>query len=154
MTTAWLFLVLCLAAVATFAAWSRRTTHYRLAAVLAFLLAAPVAFLLMQVPLGHPTTDRPPAGEHVVIGARIDVPTANSDGAIYVLLDTADEPRYYRMPYSTSDANNLQEAIDGAQQGEGGVGLRIGEGGESVFHPPPVRADEVKVPEIPTIGGM
>lgn len=148
--TAWLTLTLALAAHTTFAVWSRRTTRMRLVSVLALLLAAPVAFVALRVPLGHPTYATPPAGRYVVLGAAIDI-----DVAIYVLLDFGEgEPRYYRLPYTVADANALQEAKD-SQAGLGGgqIGLEIGEFGDATFHEPPVEADTPKAVERPIIGG-
>lgn len=147
--SAWLTLTFVLAAAATFAVWSRRDTAHRGLSVASFLVAAGVSFFAVQMPLGYPTTSEPPPGEYTVLGVRIDV-----DEAIYVLLDSgAGQPVYYRLPYTTGKANSLQEALNKAD-GEGGVGMKVGEGGESVFHPPPVVADEVKVPEIPTMEVM
>ncbi len=138
----WLLLTFALGAVATFAVWSWRDNVHRGHAVLAFLVATAASFYLLQAPLGHPSIESPPPGEYTVLGVRIDV-----DEAIYALLDSGDgEPVYYRLPYTTGKANNLQDALNKAD-GEGGVGLKVGEGGESVFHPSPVRADEPKAAE-------
>ena len=145
--TAWLCLTFALGAVATFAVWSWRDTVHRGHATLAFIVAAIASFYLLQAPLGSPSTKSPPPGEYTVLGVRIDTPSAGSAGAIYALLDSGQgEPRYYRLPYSAGKANSLQDALNAAD-GQGGVGLEMGEGGESVFHPPPVRADEPKAAE-------
>jgi hypothetical protein len=78
----------------------------------------------------------PPKGDYAVLGARIDV-----DEAIYVLLDDGkDEPRYYRLPYSQAAANQLQAALDGAADGEGGVSMTMDGDGSPGFAeetPPP-----------------
>jgi len=138
---AWLVLTICLATVTTFAVWSRLDTGWRAATVSAFLVATVASYFVVQLPLGHPASGLP-AGEYTVLGARIDVPTDSDAGAIYVLLD-GPTPRYYRLPYTTGDANDLQQAMDGGD----GVELSMGEGGESDFHEPPVAPDEAKIPE-------
>jgi len=97
-----------------------------------------------MLPLGEPAFMAPPPGKHTVLGARIDV-----DQAIYVLLDSGlgGPPRYYVLPYSTGQANALQDAIDASQGQQGGVEADFGEGGEPAFHGPSVQEDTPKQPE-------
>lgn len=147
--SAWLTLTFVLGAAATFAVWSRRDTAHRGLSVASFLLAAGVSFFAIQMPLGYPSTREPSPGQYTVLGVRIDV-----DEAIFVLLDSGQgEPRYFRLPYSTGKADSLQDALNKAD-GEGGVGLSVGEGGEATFHPPPVVADEPKSEERPVMEVM
>lgn len=148
--TAWLATTLTLGALAAYAVYN--LSPHRGWAVAGFLVAGIVGYYTATLPLGHPTLSRPPAGKFTVLGARIDTPSATSAGAIYVLLD-GEEPVYYKLPSSTADANDLQEAMDGAVQGEGGVVATVGEDGNAVFHPAPVVADEPKVGETAILGG-
>jgi hypothetical protein len=99
-------------------------------------------FFAAQLPLGHPSL-RLPDGEHSVLGAKIV-----EDVAIYVLLD-ADEPRYYRLPYDESTAQQLQNATDGASESgtdvvinneDGAIGIR-----EDVPPPEPPKRGETPV---------
>lgn len=145
MTAAWLTLSAILASMAWVAIWARRDTGWRGTSVAIVPVAIGASWLALMVPLGKPAANLP-AGEWAVLGARIDVPTETSAGAIYILVDgVADEPRYYRIPYSTRAANDLQNALDG----EGGVVIKTdGEGGDT-FHPAPVTAEEPKQAETP-----
>jgi hypothetical protein len=97
--------------------------------------------------LGHPSFTKPPAGEYTVLGARIDV-----DEAIYVLLD-GPVPKYYVLPYSQQSANDLQVAQEGTADGEGTVGMSMGEDGSPGFaeEAPPPEPD--KQAERAIIGG-
>lgn len=139
MIPAWLALTATLSVMALLAVWSRRPSHYRLAAVLCLPLAACVAYGALLVPLGKPTASVPP-GEYNVLGARIDI-----DQAIYVLLDAA-EPIYVRLPYSKEAAERLQEAMNG----EGDVIGDMTDEGEMQFHEAPVTAGAAKTVETPT----
>jgi hypothetical protein len=137
MTTAWLLLTLCMAAVATSAAWSRRDTHHRTMAVLALVIAAPLSFYTLRVPLGLPD-DSTPVGKWNVHGARIDV-----DEAIYVLVSHDGlMPVYLKLPYTTQTANELQAAMDAAQ-GDEGPTMEM-QDGEAKFEAPPVAPDPPK----------
>ena len=143
MITAWLALTLSLAAVTLFAVWSRRDTHNRTMAVLALLVAVPVAFCVLRVPLGIADSDTPPMGKYAIHGARIDV-----DVAIYVLVSPEGGiPHHYVLPYSQKAANALQQAMDASAQGDEGPILEMTEQGDAVFHAPPVRSDPPKQPE-------
>lgn len=144
--TAWLLMTTALGGAATLAAWSR-TSRFRTAAVVAFLAAAGASYYATTLPLGNPIETEPPPGHYTVIGARIDMPTASSAGAIFVLLDSGQgAPVYYKLPFSSGDADDLQEALNAGVQGDGGVGMEMAEG-EYVFHPPAVQGDEQKQPE-------
>lgn len=150
MTTAWLALTAIIAGMAWVAIWSRRDTGWRVLSVAALPVAAGAAWFALTVPLGKPAAALP-AGEYVVLGYRVDVPTDADPGAIYILVDgVADEPRYYRVPYSTARANDLQKAM------EGEVGARVqsdGDGGVE-FHEPPVEAEVPKQAKTPINGSM
>ncbi|MDE3797006.1 hypothetical protein I7G59_06610 [Sinorhizobium meliloti] len=115
----WLAIVVAVGAIAYFG-----TRRQAVAFALAAALTLPAAFL----PLSYATPLAPPPGKHTVLGARIDV-----DVAIYVLIDTPAEPRLYRLPYSAEAANQLQAALDGTADGEGGVALRVGQDGSPGF---------------------
>ncbi|TGQ11243.1 hypothetical protein EN858_15085 [Mesorhizobium sp. M4B.F.Ca.ET.215.01.1.1] len=111
-------------------------------------LSVLIAAFALWVPTGSPRFTPPPAGKYTVLGAHIDV-----DVAIYALLDDGKgEPRYYRLPYSTSQANALQAAQDGAEGGQGVQATVDGEGGVAYDGEPPPTADEApKVPEAPAL---
>lgn len=136
MTTAitlWLAFTLSVGAISYFG--TRRQA-------LAFLAVSIATGFASTIPLGHPSYD-PPPGEYTVLGARIDV-----DEAIYVLLD-GPIPKYYRLPYSAGTANQLQQALDGAADGEGTATMRQGQDGSPGFaedHGPPEEAKRAEVP--------
>ncbi|WP_301004201.1 hypothetical protein [Mesorhizobium sp.] len=116
----------------------------RLAALL-LPLSAVIAAAALWVPTGSPRFTRPPAGEYTVLGARIDV-----DVAIYALLDDGKgEPRFYKLPYSNSAANQLQSALDGSQDGQGVQAIVGQDGGVQYDGEPPVTGEQPKVPERP-----
>lgn len=110
-------------------------------------LAVALAALAIWVPTGSPRFTKPPPGDYQVVGADIQV-----DVAIYALLKPANGPAvYYRLPYSTSEANALQAALDGAQNGQGVAAKVNGEGGVQYDGEPPVTGEPPKVPEQPQI---
>lgn len=136
--TLWLAVVLSIGAVTWFG--------NRKQAVVFTLISIALGFLV-GLPLGHPSTSKPPAGDYTVLGARIDV-----DEAIYVLLDGS-IPKYYVLPYSQAAANELQAAQDGTADGEGTVTMSMGESGSPGFAeetPPP---EPAKTAERAIIGG-
>lgn len=112
------------------------------------LFALPVAAVIaagsLWVATGTPRISKPPKGEYAVLGHKIVV-----DEAIYLLLDDGGEPRYFVLPYSAAAANDLQDA-DNAGEGKG-ITVKIDgtDGGESYDGPPPVSADQPKIPEQP-----
>ena len=130
--TLWLAFVAATAAVAWFGS-------KRQAIVLALVAAA--TGIMPAVTLGHPATTLPD-GEHVVLGMKIDEPTA-----IYVLLD-GEEPRYYRLPYNDKTAKALQDASYAAEEGEGQVVMQNSGGdaspgfSERLHADPPRKAGE------------
>lgn len=140
--TSWLALTLAFGTVALFAVWSRKPTGYRAASVAAFILAAAVSLPATLLPLGGCAPWKPANGDYTVYGGRIDV-----DVAIYVLLAQGREaPRCYTLPYSTGEANDLQDA----QDAEGGpMTLRIGDNGGQFDRTPPVTDSEEKRVETP-----
>lgn len=106
---------------------------------------AVIAFATACIPittLGRPTPLEPPAGEHTVLGARID-----KDVAIYVLLDGQPEPRLYVLPYSEQAAGELQQAMDGGE----GVAMQVGEDGSPGFGEPSVAAEPEKLADRPIL---
>ena len=113
----------------------------------AFALVAAMMLPASFHALGRAAPWQPAPGEYTVLGARIDVPGAGSDGAIFVLLNGSPEPRYYRLAYSQQAANELQSALDAISDGEGDVVMRMGESGAVGFSEdvPPQEPD--KVPE-------
>ncbi len=115
-------------------------------AVLLPLTVALAAYYL-YIPTGSPRYTTPPAGKYTVLGFRIDV-----DVAIWALLDDGKGvPTYYRLPYSASQANSLQQAHDGAENGSGVQATVNGEGGVAYDGDPPVTGEPPKVPETPQI---
>lgn len=130
--TVWLGLSLLLSSMAWF-------SGRRIGA--AFLpIAAMIAAFCLYVPLGQPIPLMPPAGDYTVIGADIEV-----DIAIYALLKDGNKPPvYWRLPYSTASANQLQGAKDGSADGTG-VRMKLdGQGGLSFDGPAPVTGSEPK----------
>lgn len=120
----------------------------KLSSLLIWCASAIVLLPGAMMPLGEPAFMRPPPGNYTVLGARIDV-----DVAIYVLLDSnlGGPPRYYVLPYSTGQANALQDAIDASQGQQGGVEAEFGDdGGELAFHGPSVQEDRPKEPDRPS----
>jgi hypothetical protein len=134
------WLALCLALCAY--AWFAYRTPYVLPAVALATAAA------LWVPTGTPRLTVPPAGHYQVLGADIVV-----DVAIYALLKPeGGEAVYYRLPYSTAQANALQAAMDGGNGVKADVGT---EGGVAYDGDPPVHGDEDKHAEQPqlNVGG-
>ncbi|PDT79937.1 hypothetical protein [Sinorhizobium sp. BJ1] len=138
--TLWLAFVIAAAAIAWFG-----TYRQALCLALVTLLTLPATIL----PLGHATPLAPPQGRYAVLGARIDV-----DEAIWVLLDSgAGPPKYYKLPFTTTAANDLQKAMDMVVGQEGGsVSMTMGEGGSPGFSEetpagePPKQAERALLP--------
>jgi hypothetical protein len=130
--TLWLAFTLAAGAICWFG-----TRRQALCLVVVAIATAPATLL----PLGHAYPFSPPKGHYTVLGVRIDV-----DEAIYVLLDDRPEPRFYRLPYSAKAANELQKALDNAENG-GAVNVEMsGSGGpgfayESPNHEEPKQAE-------------
>lgn len=143
--TTWLSLTLAIAALAWFGL-------PRWLTVFAMLTGSAIAYAAAPLPLGMADYRAPASGKYTVLGARVDIPNAsNSGGAIYVLLDNGNgEPHYYVLPYTTAKVQQLQNAMDGAANGEGdGVEGELGEDGEMAFHPKPVTDNGPKEAEQP-----
>jgi len=140
MATDWLFL----SVIICFFAW---VAGRRLAALL-LPLCAVLAAVALWIPTGTPRLTAIPSGKYAVLGAKIVV-----DQAIYVLLDGGNgEPIYYRLPYTASEANELQGAQDAGQGQPGSVKLEVGQdGGTKYDGPPPVSGEAPKPPEQPAI---
>jgi hypothetical protein len=136
--TLWLAFVTAAGAIAWFG--SKRQA-------IAFVVVAIATAPLSLVPLGHATPLAPPAGEHTVLGARVDV-----DKAIYVLLD-GPTPVYYVLPYSEEAAKALQEAQRSAAEGEGQVAMRMGQDGTPGFFEKAPAPEPAKSAERAVIGG-
>lgn len=116
-------------------------------AALSLPLAVALAALMVWLPTGTPRFTQPPAGKYTVLGARIDV-----DVAIWALLDDGKGiPRYFRLPYSAKAAGELQNAMDGAENGQGVKAEVDGEGGASFDGEAPVTGEPPKQPEQPAI---
>jgi hypothetical protein len=114
-------------------------------------LSLPLAVITVSAGLvtvsGTPRFISPPTGHYTVLGARIDV-----DVAIYALLDDGKgEPRYFKLPYTASQANALQAALDGAQDGQGVQAIVGPDGGVSYDGPPPVQGLPPKQAEQPAV---
>ncbi len=140
LASTWLGLAVLLCAFAWFA--KRRIIG------LSLPFAVAIAALAVYLPTGSPRFTSPPKGHYTVIGADIQV-----DVAIYALLKPDNGPAvFYKLPYSASDANALQEALDGAQNGGPGVGADVGEdGGVAYDGPPPVQGGPPKTAEQPIL---
>lgn len=128
-----LSLVLCV-----FAWYARRWV------ALTLPIAVAVAAFSIWLPTGSPRFTPVPPGDYAVVGADI-VPNV----AIWVLLkDGSNPPVFYKIPYSNSQADKLQNALDG----EGGAKAKVGEeGGVSFDGPPPITGSEPKAPEQPAL---
>lgn len=138
LASTWLCLALLLCAYAWFA--------YRTPYVLPVLAVA--AALCMYTATGTPRLTAPPPGHYQVLGADI-VPDQYIDA---LLKPEGGEAMTYRLPYSTSQANALQAAMDGGN----GVRAEVGtEGGVAYDGEPPVHGDENKQAEQPqlNVGG-
>lgn len=102
--------------LAMFAIWSRRETKTRWISVAGFLVSAPVVVAALSFTLGWPVPliaglNAPP-GDWQVIGSKMVV-----NEGIYVLLDTGDVPRHYRLPWDKKMSDRLQELLDERQNG-------------------------------------
>lgn len=138
LATDWLALSLLLC---VFAWYARRWV------ALTLPVAVAVAALAIYIPTGSARLIAPPAGDYQLLGAKI-VPNV----AIWALLDDGKgPPRYYRLPYTTSAASELQNAMDGAQNGQGVKATIDGDGGQTYEGDPPVTGDPPKIPEQPAI---
>jgi hypothetical protein len=111
-------------------------------------LAVALAAVAIYLPTGTPRLTQPPSGKYTVLGAKIVV-----DVGIWVLLDDGQsEPRYFRLPYSNQQANELQGAQDAGQGQPGSVKMNVGEdGGVAYDGPAPVTGEPPKAPEQPAI---
>ena len=135
----WLFLSLALCAFAWMAG--------RRFAALTLPLAVVITAFAIQVITGLPRLTSPPAGHYTVLGAKIEV-----NVAIWALLeDSNGAVRYYKLPYSSSQADQLQQALDGAETGQGVKATIDGEGGQTYDGDPPVQGTEAKTPETPAL---
>ena len=115
----WLASVLAIGAVAWFG--TRRQA-------IAFAVIAAATIAIPLAALGYPSFMLP-VGQLTVHGARVDV-----DKAIYVMVSAdGNEPRLLVLPYSESTAQQLQQAQDGAADGEGRVVMTQGEDGSPGF---------------------
>lgn len=114
----WLATVIAIGVVA--ATNPRRRQAIAFAIVAAATIAIPVAALSYPSPWL-------PSGPQTVLGVRVDV-----DKAIYVMLD-GPQPRLFVLPYSEQAAQQLQQAQDGAADGEGRVVMTQGEDGSPGF---------------------
>jgi len=114
--------------------------------ILALPTMAVLAALAVYIPTGQPRFTAPPAGHYAVLGADIEVGVA-----IRVLLKGDGPAVYYTMPYTESDANGLQGALDIGAQG-GAVSAVVGEeGGVAYDGEPPVSGDGDKRAERPAL---
>jgi hypothetical protein len=93
---------------------------------IAFAVIAAATIVVPLAALSYPSSWLP-SGQQTVLGVRVDV-----DKAIYVMLD-GPEPRLFVLPYTEQAAQQLQEAQDGASDGEGRVVMTQGEDGSPGF---------------------
>lgn len=117
----WLATVIAIGSVA--ATNPKRRQAIAFAIIAAATIAIPVAALSYPSPWL-------PSGPQTVLGVRVDV-----DKAIYVMLDPSagGEPRLFVLPYTEQTAQQLQQAQDGAADGEGRVVMTQGEDGSPGF---------------------
>lgn len=115
--TVWLALSL----LACWTAWISRRGAVSIVMAVAMIVAAAGATF---VPTGTPSVQRPPKGQHAVLGFKL-VP----DVSIYVLLDVGRrEPVLYVLPWSIESANKMQ---DSQNEGESfGLMMEFGGDGE------------------------
>ncbi|AMX93716.1 MULTISPECIES: hypothetical protein [Mesorhizobium] len=116
--TVWLAITVILGIAASLAIWARGFSRARGLAVLAFLLASPIAGVSLGFSLGWPVPlvdgVTLSAGDHQILAAKMLI----EDG-IYIFVDRGEQqPRYYKLPWSTKTADELQKAMD--EKGEGG----------------------------------
>jgi hypothetical protein len=109
-------------------------------------LVVTIAAFAVYLPTGTPRFTSPPPGKYTIIGADIQV-----DVAIYALIKADGVPVYYRLPYTTSQANALQAALDGAQDGQGVQAIVGQDGGVSYDGDPPVTGLPPKQAEQPAV---
>lgn len=93
---------------------------------IAFAIIAAATIAIPVAALSYPSPWLP-SGPQTVLGVRVDV-----DKAIYVMLD-GPEPRLFVLPYTEQAAQQLQQAQDGAADGEGRVVMTQGEDGSPGF---------------------
>ena len=93
---------------------------------IAFAIVAAASVAIPLAALGYPTPWRP-SGTLTVLGVQVDV-----DKAIYVMVG-GPEPRLLVLPYTEQAAQQLQQAQDGAADGEGTVVMTQGEDGSPGF---------------------
>lgn len=109
--TPWLVITLVIIFMGVLVVWSRRETMLRGVAVIVILVAMPGSLAALWVPLGWavPLHGGLTAlgGDYPVLGAKMVV-----GKAIYVLIDTGAEPRYYRIPWDRKLADQLQDILD------------------------------------------
>jgi hypothetical protein len=110
--SSWLALTIVLGVLASFAIWARGYSRARGLAVVGFLLASPAAAGALGYSLGWPVPYvqgvTVPPGKHPILGMKLLV-----GKGIYLLLDIGEEePRYYSLPWSATDAQKLQEGMD------------------------------------------
>ncbi|EYR81906.1 hypothetical protein [Shinella sp. DD12] len=117
----WLATVLAIGIVAT--------TNPKRRQAIAFAIIAAATIVIPVGALSYPSPWLP-SGPQTVLGVRVDV-----DKAIYVMLDpsTGGEPRLFVLPYTEQAAQQLQQAQDGAADGEGTVVMTQGEDGSPGF---------------------
>lgn len=115
--TAWVIVTLIFGVLAFFAVWSRLRSVARGIAMVLFFVGAPVVGVAAAAGLGWAVPVIPyltaPAGEdYRVLGTKMV-----QGEAIYVLLDTIGEPRYYRLPWDQETADKLQDMMDDPNNG-------------------------------------
>lgn len=109
--TPWLAVTIFLAFMALLVVWTRRQSILRPFAVACALFSAPAAAVAIATPLGWPVPLygglTALGGEYPVLGVKMI-----AGKAIYVLVDTGDEPRYYMIPWDRELADQLQDILD------------------------------------------
>ncbi len=102
--------------LATFAIWSRGYSRSRTLSFFSFIIFSPIAAGMIALSLGWAVPCvrglTIPEGDLDVLGSKLV-----EDFAIYVLVDTGNEPRYCSLPWDMKTATSLQEAKNTPNQG-------------------------------------
>ena len=110
-TSSGLAVVFVIILMSLFIIWSRKETVYRFLSIIIAVMALPFAAVNLAFTLGWAVPAFPmitaPPGEYDILGAKII-----DQKAIYLFLDTGNEPRNYMMFWDQKFANDLQKALN------------------------------------------
>ena len=117
--------------LAAIAIWSRKKALWRITALALVIAMLPLGYFAYLDLLAKPKPMRlefRELGETEVISAVL-----KEDGAIYLWLNVADEPRFYELPWDDDTALELQTVMRDARRKGTGVGMRLQELVEGAF---------------------